>query len=132
MSYCRADEINLIYKLKAWQRESSSSRYFADPGGSGPALAAGTRGDTAGLPVPAGCLAGVGAEVEDVDGLASEGGEGAKAVVRNSVLSESDGPLPESTGTEPLLVDAGEIRRRGDTITRKEEDHPLIPENLPF
>lgn len=89
-------------------------------------MTAGTRGDTAGLAAPDACLAGAaagaaaaaaaaaaaGAEVEDVGGLASEGGDGAEAVVRGGV-SES----LESTGTEPLLVDAEEeMRRREDSI----------------
>lgn len=101
-----------------------------DPGGSGPGLTAGTRGDTAGLAPPAGCLAGVAvaADVEDVDGLASEGGEGAEAF-RDSA-SESDGPLLESTGTEPLLVDAEEIRRRGDSILQRKQEKQFSSANL--
>lgn len=89
-----------------------------DPGGSGPGLTAGTRGDAAGLPLPAGCLAGVAvaADVEDVDGLPSAGGDGAEAVAR-SIVSES---LLESTGTEPLLEDAEEIRWREHGILTQE------------
>lgn len=86
-------------------------------------MTAGTRGDTEGLAAPAGCLAGVAvaADVEDVDGLASAGGDGAEAVARNSV-SESDGPLLESTGTEPLLVDAEEIRWQEDAILHRKQE----------
>lgn len=81
--------------------------------------------------VAAGCLAGAAAAAaaaaEDVGGLVSEGGEGAEAIVRTGV-SESDGPLVDSTGTEPLLVDAEEeIRRRQDSIShRKQEKYQLM------
>lgn len=78
------------------------------PGGSGPLLTAGTLGDTAGLTVLVGCLVVVAApEVDDVGGLVSGADEDPEASVRTGV-SQPDGLLVASTGTEPLLDNAEE------------------------